>query len=341
MANSTVGIIANPASGKDIRRLVSHGTVFDNQEKVNIVRRIILACDAVGIGRILYMPDYYGLVEHALDGLGSGVTLAAAVEPLPMELTATQADTPVAAALLARMGAGAVIVLGGDGTNRLAAKSCGAVPLLPVSTGTNNVFPSMLEGTTAGLAAAVAALGLAPGAIRRAKRLVVEKNGQDADMALIDAVVLREHFIGARAMWEVDNMEQAVLTTGGPHHIGIASILGCIRPLGADEPGGASLVFGPGGRLVTASIAPGLFKSVPVSSLEMIACGERVPVRPRSCIIALDGERELELGLDDSASIRLENDGPFVIDACAALRAAAEQGFFCGRGSCRAVPGEE
>ena len=29
-----VGIIANPASGKDIRRLVAHGSVFSNLEKV-------------------------------------------------------------------------------------------------------------------------------------------------------------------------------------------------------------------------------------------------------------------------------------------------------------------
>jgi len=32
-----VGIISNPASGKDIRRLVAYGSVFDNNEKVNIV----------------------------------------------------------------------------------------------------------------------------------------------------------------------------------------------------------------------------------------------------------------------------------------------------------------
>ena len=41
-----VGIIANPASGKDIRRLVAHGSVFNNNEKVNIVRRVILGLDA-------------------------------------------------------------------------------------------------------------------------------------------------------------------------------------------------------------------------------------------------------------------------------------------------------
>jgi predicted polyphosphate/ATP-dependent NAD kinase len=38
-----VGIIANPASGKDIRRLVSHATVVNNNEKVSIVRRLLLA----------------------------------------------------------------------------------------------------------------------------------------------------------------------------------------------------------------------------------------------------------------------------------------------------------
>ena len=44
---ATVGIIANPASGKDIRRLVAHASVFDNNEKINIVRRVLLGLDAV------------------------------------------------------------------------------------------------------------------------------------------------------------------------------------------------------------------------------------------------------------------------------------------------------
>jgi hypothetical protein len=35
-------VIANPASGKDIRRLVAHGAVFDNDEKVGIMRRALL-----------------------------------------------------------------------------------------------------------------------------------------------------------------------------------------------------------------------------------------------------------------------------------------------------------
>ena len=57
----TVGIIANPASGKDIRRLVAHGSVFDNNEKVNIVRRGLLVLDTMRVERVLIMPYRFGI----------------------------------------------------------------------------------------------------------------------------------------------------------------------------------------------------------------------------------------------------------------------------------------
>ena len=57
----SVGIIANPASGKDIRRLVAHGSVFDNNEKINIIQRVLLGLDALGIDRLPAMPDISGL----------------------------------------------------------------------------------------------------------------------------------------------------------------------------------------------------------------------------------------------------------------------------------------
>ena len=62
---SKVGIIANPASGKDIRRLVSHATVISNTEKTDIVKRVILGLDSTGVDEIVIMPDYYV-------GMGSG-----------------------------------------------------------------------------------------------------------------------------------------------------------------------------------------------------------------------------------------------------------------------------
>src|SRR5438874_11996132 len=58
MSSPLVGIIANPAAGRDIRRLVAHGTVFDNQEKAALVRRVLLGLEAVGIQRVAYMPQH-------------------------------------------------------------------------------------------------------------------------------------------------------------------------------------------------------------------------------------------------------------------------------------------
>ena len=69
----TAAILANPASGKDIRRLVAHGSVFDNQEKVRIVRRLLLGLEAAGVERVFYMPDAYGIVPRALSAIDTGM----------------------------------------------------------------------------------------------------------------------------------------------------------------------------------------------------------------------------------------------------------------------------
>ena len=45
--------------------------------------------------------------------------------------------------MLLELGVKCIITLGGDGTNRAVAKGCGDTPIIPVSSGTNNVFPSM------------------------------------------------------------------------------------------------------------------------------------------------------------------------------------------------------
>jgi predicted polyphosphate/ATP-dependent NAD kinase len=76
-----VGIIANPASGTDIRRLVAYGSVFNNQEKVRIVRRILLGLEAAGVKQISYMPDYFGIVERTMALAMQRKILAPDVEP--------------------------------------------------------------------------------------------------------------------------------------------------------------------------------------------------------------------------------------------------------------------
>ena len=66
-----VGIIANPASGKDIRRLVAHGSTFDNNEKINIVRRVLLGLAAAGVSEVAVSP---GHLRHRRAGCRRGRT---------------------------------------------------------------------------------------------------------------------------------------------------------------------------------------------------------------------------------------------------------------------------
>src|SRR3989304_3796177 len=127
----TVGIIANPASGKDIRRLVAHGSVFDHDEKVGIVRRVLLGLEATGVERGWIMPDSFGIGRKALDGVR--LRLDASILEMPRRFPPD--DSTRAAALMAEAGAGCLVTLGGAGTNRAVAKASGAGALRPVSAG--------------------------------------------------------------------------------------------------------------------------------------------------------------------------------------------------------------
>jgi len=156
---SRVGIIANPASGKDIRRLVAYASLMDNRDKTDLVKRIILGIDSTGVDEILIMPDYYGLGSAALSGMRRE-DIKTRVSILDMKVTGTQEDSTNAMRMMREIGADCVVTVGGDGTNRAVAKGDRSIPLVTVSTGTNNVFPVMVEATTAGIAAGVVTRGV-------------------------------------------------------------------------------------------------------------------------------------------------------------------------------------
>jgi hypothetical protein len=329
-----VGIIANPASGKDIRRLVAHGSTFDNNEKINIVRRVLLGLAAAGVGEVAYLPDTYGIVERAAAAAAPRLTLT----PLSMAVVGHASDSTEAAQRLRDLGAATIVTLGGDGTNRVVAKGCGDVPLLPLSTGTNNVFPRMVEGTLAGLAAGLIATGVArnksgfPRVIRRAPRLEVLIDGIAVDSALIDVVSSSQSWIGARALWEPSHLREIVLSRISASVIGIASLGGALFPHSCDSCAGTWIAVGKPAtslRTVTIPIAPGLLRDVPIADAGLLEHGAAVNLQGGPCTLALDGEREIEIPNPDAQiSVRLDPRGPRVIDVDAALAAGAAAGAF-------------
>src|SRR3954464_15139507 len=132
-----VGIVANPASGRDIRRLVAGASVFGNPEKAGMVFRALAGLAAAGVERALMMPASDGLsvTLHRLFTAHRDTPLPA-FEELDLRLTGTAADTVGAVEAMLARGVRAIVVLGGDGTHRVVAKACGEVPLCALSTGT-------------------------------------------------------------------------------------------------------------------------------------------------------------------------------------------------------------
>ena len=56
-----VGLIANPVSARDIRRIVANAGNLQLPDRVNIVLRLLSALAATGVSRVLMMPDRAGL----------------------------------------------------------------------------------------------------------------------------------------------------------------------------------------------------------------------------------------------------------------------------------------
>ena len=107
--SSTVGIIANPSAGKDIRRLVAHGRVISNQEKANILRRVFAGIVSTGADRILIMPDHSGLARPAVHDVEGQITL----DFVDMPVADHQGASTDAARAMVEQGADCIVTLGG------------------------------------------------------------------------------------------------------------------------------------------------------------------------------------------------------------------------------------
>ncbi|QSN64127.1 ATP-NAD kinase family protein [Caballeronia sp. M1242] len=339
MSQPLVGIIANPVSARDIRRVIANANSLQLADRVNIVLRLLSSLASCGVARVLMMPDREGLKvmleRHLARKHGPDASLAQ-VDFLDMPVTARVDDTFRAARMMRDAGVDALIVLGGDGTHRAVVRECGQVPIAGLSTGTNNAYPEMREPTISGLATGLYASRRVPPAEALAwnKRLDIEirdANGNARrDIALVDAVISHEQFIGARALWKIDTLAAVYVSFADPQAIGMSAIAGLLEPLGRHEAGGVAIELaapGQGEFVLHAPIAPGLIEPVPIANWTRLANGVPHRVKQRSGIVALDGERELAFGPGDEVTITLTENAFRSIDVAACMRYAAASGL--------------
>jgi predicted polyphosphate/ATP-dependent NAD kinase len=333
MGGGLVGIVVNPLSGRDIRRLVAHASVFPNAEKANMVQRMLTSLKAVGVDRVLLSTDLAGVSAAVLRAVRTRSRRFdwPEVEFLDVdEITQTAEDTANAVHRMVDAGAGAIVCLGGDGTARVAAAATGDVPLLALSTGTNNVFPQLREATVAGLAGGLVATGAiaAEHGTYRASLLEVVV-GDRHEHALVDVCVTTARHIGSRALWELDSLRELYCTFAEPDAIGLSSIAGLLCPSPRSDPHGVVVHLtdvADAPTTVLAPIAPGLVVEVGVQSWRRLDAGSGVEATTRHGVIALDGERELEFD-GEVPVIRLLPHGPRCIDVPRVLAEAAARGL--------------
>jgi predicted polyphosphate/ATP-dependent NAD kinase len=322
---SDVGIIVNPWAGKDIRRLHAPVGHSPDTAKIGIVRRIAIGALEAGALRVIATRDTGRIAERAVVGIDRALLVDGPG-------TGSALDSRRGATQLADLGCAPIVVLGGDGTCRDVAVGAPDATMIAISTGTNNVFPVMIDGSSAGTAAGLIATGaIALGAVgRRAKVLHVEiqRPGHvpEHDIALVDVALTDDGHTGARAVVRSESLRAVVAAIASPTSTGLSAIAGRVFPISRHVPG-AVVVHLQGDRTIRVPIVPGAFHDVSIGAIDLLADGESVQLSGPGTL-AYDGERHRVLTADAVATITVRCDGPTVVDVDRALHCAAQQHLF-------------
>ncbi len=355
-------IIANPMSGRDVRRLAARATNMTHEAKRDLVARVAAGLDAMGVDEIMILKEPFRVSSGALEMM----PLRARVRLLDVGVTNSAADTVAAVRAARAAGCDVIISLGGDGTNRIIARTWPDVPLVPLSTGTNNVFPILIEATSAGVAAGLIANGSMPaGDVATRCKLVHVRTASWHDIGVIDAVLLRRDHVGNFLPFDADRIAALVLTRAEPAAVGMSPIGGYVDPVSfadewglalrcgraADAPAGVTHdaagathdaagatheaagathgAFEPGqstARDLYVPISPGLFRAVHVASHARLPFGAPF-VFEGPGVVAFDGDREHKLADGEQAIVSVQRDGPPVVDVARCIQLAAARGI--------------
>lgn len=304
-----------------------------HQHKRDLVARIAMGADAMGVDRIYVAKEPYRIASVALEVL----PLTAEVIEIPIELAHNATDTERAVLAFCEAGVDTFVSLGGDGTNRAITRATSEIDLIPLSTGTNNVFPSLVEPTLAGMVAGLNATGQLDGdnldharpIKQRAKVLRVRTSDGTEDLGLIDAVYLADDRVGNRLPFDEAKIKRLLLTQALPDAIGMSPIGGYFDVVTAADDCGLLVDLG-GEDHFQVPLSPGLFQPVSVSDHHRVDLGAEVTFEGDG-VLALDGDRLHPLGPDQGATVRVVRDGPTVIDVPAAMRFATAQQLLTAR----------
>lgn len=312
-SKKAIGLIINPMAGRDIRRLVAFASLQSGPEKALVAKRIIAGMTAVSGIEVLLPDDRSGFFAWLKSELGNTVPIR--LVPLPR---IEEDSTVLWTGHLVEAGANALIVVGGDGTQRNVAQAHPPVPVLPIAGGTNNVACYLGDQTAGGYAVArYLADQRDPEEVGdRSKVCHIQLPSGHEELALIDVALTRQNYTGAMAIWDPRDVRELVLAVADPVRPGLSNVGGYREPISFSEDAALHLILGEGEAKTSAVLAPGLMADFFVTHCERIALD--VPV-VLSCgeeggSLTLDGERTVVLHKEQYATVSVRRDGPLVLN---------------------------
>ena len=314
IASRPIGIVVNPRSGTDVRRSVAAAGSVTVEDKANVVRRVVRGASEAGARHFMVHHDSHRIIRRATETMRD-----VELSWIDMDLTFTEEDTVTAVAAMRVADCAVVVVIGGDGTNRAAARAWPDLPVVPLST-----------GTTCG--------HLATGRCRlddvarmvKVVRVTPRGAGLPDDLALVDAVAVDDPYVGSFELFDPATLRVAVVTRAEPTAVGFAGVAGLVEPVGPDDEGGLLLRFGPVAdcdRVVRGPTAPGHYDDLGLAEVRRLAEGEEVVVSG-PLLLAFDGERKRRLVAGEEVVLAVRRDGPRVVDVAAVMSRAAADGAY-------------
>ncbi len=314
-----LGIIVNPMSGKDVRRIAARASVSTNEHKQHQVTRLVLGAITQGVTEVVLSDDPFRISRRATENLPE----RDAITLIRTKPSHSAEDTRRTVTEMWDRGCRTFVALGGDGTHRIVAQSKPDAILLPLSTGTNNVFPYMIEASVAGAAAGIVASGQLPHQEHclRAKRIHLSTPAWQST-ALIDAAVIEDDVIGNLLPFEPDKLRHLFLARSEPASIGLSPIGGYLMPSFHEDDFGVALTLGePAQHQVRVPISAGLYGDVMVQSIDRLQLDSPHQITGRG-IVEFDGDREHRA--NGLIEVTLKRDGPWIIDPRQLMSAAVQ-----------------
>lgn len=324
-----IGIVVNPMSGRDVRRLAAHAGTSTHQDKQIQVTRLVLGALEQGVDEIVLADEPFRISRRAVENLGLHDKFRFIKSPV----THSAEDTAYIVEAMANLECKVIIVMGGDGTSRVVAKTWPAAILLPLSTGTNNVFPKMLEPSVAGAAAGIVATGkIDPLSVaERCKQVHVQVDTRK-ELALVDAVLLRDDLPGNMLPYEAHKISDIILAIAQPAAVGMSPIGGYLMPSLADDDFGVYVRCGtlrcsvPAEKRLRVAISPGLYGNIDIKTVDRLELNQEILLKGPG-VLAFDGDREIQMTEDDTAVCAVRRDGPLILDAHCLMNTAASGGI--------------